>query len=60
MHRPFNIPSQKLSRPRLSGNEQSWEGGWIENRRRLGGGLDLLEVQSRLLDQPQKKNGSAL
>jgi len=26
----------------------------------LGGALDLLVVHSRLLDQPQKKNGSAL
>jgi len=32
----------------------------MENRPRLGGALDLLEVHSRLLDQPQKKNGSAL
>ena len=26
----------------------------------MGGALDLLEVHSKLLDQPQKKNGSAL
>jgi len=35
---------------------QSWEGGGIENKHRLGGALDLLEDQSRLLDQPQKMN----
>jgi len=28
----------------------------IENRHRLGGALDLLEVRPRLLDQPQKMN----
>src|SRR6218665_2223311 len=48
------------SRPRPSGKEQSREGGGIENRHCLGGALDLLEVHCRLLDQPQKKNGSAL
>ena len=44
--------------PRPSGKEQSWEGGGIENRHRLEGALDLLQVHSRLLDQPQIKNGS--
>ena len=52
--------TQRCSRPRPSRKEQSWDGGGIENRYRLGGALDLLEVHSRLLYQPQKKNGSAL
>jgi len=34
--------------------------GGIENRHRLGGTLDLLEVHSRFLDQTQKMNGSTL
>jgi len=55
------MPTQKRSRPcRPSGKEQSLEGGGIENRHRLEGALDLLEVHSRFLDQPQKMNGSAL
>ena len=29
---PFKIPTQRCSRPRPSGKEQSWEGGGIENR----------------------------
>src|SRR6218665_210791 len=57
---PFKIPAQRGSRPRPSGKEQSLEGGGIENRHRLEGALDLLEVHSRFLDQPQKMNGSAL
>src|SRR6218665_1246166 len=57
----FDSPTtQRRSRPRPSGKEQSLEGGGIENRQRLGGALDLLEVHSRFLDQPQKMNGSAL
>src|SRR6218665_3519 len=36
------------------------EGSGIENRHRLEGALDLLEVHSRFLDQPQKINRSAL
>jgi len=35
-------------------------GGGTENRHRLGGILDQLEGHSRFLNQPQKKNGSAL
>src|SRR6218665_2637564 len=58
--RPFKIPTQRRSRPRPSGKEQSLEGGGIENRHRLGGALDRLEVHSRFLGQPQKMNGSAL
>src|SRR6218665_254763 len=54
------IPTQRRSRPRPSGKEQSLECGGIENRHRLEGALDLLEVHSRFLDQPQKMNGSAL
>src|SRR6218665_2958487 len=42
------------------GKEQSLEGDGIENRHLLEGALDLLEVHSRFLDQPQKINGSAL
>ena len=33
---------------------------WKWEQAHLGGALDLLEVHSTLLDQPQKKNGSAL
>src|SRR6218665_2895777 len=58
--RPFKIPTQRRSRPRPSGREQSLEGGGIVNRRHLEGALDLLEVHSRFLDQPQKMNESAL
>src|SRR6218665_4139490 len=58
--RPFKIPTQRRSRPRPSGKEQSLEGGGIENRHRLEGAVDLLEVHSRFLDQPQEMNGSAL
>src|SRR6218665_3106355 len=58
--RPFKIPTQRRSRPRPSGKEQSLEGGGIENRHRLEGALDLLEVHSRFLDQPQKMNRFAL
>src|SRR6218665_948501 len=54
------IPTQRRSRPRPSGREQSLEGGGIENRHRLEGALDLLEVHSRFLDQPQKMNRFAL
>src|SRR6218665_788377 len=53
------MPIQRRSRPRQSGKEQSLEGGRIENRQRLEGALDLLEVHSRFLDQTQKMNGSA-
>ena len=56
----FKISNQRRSRPRPSGEEQSWGGGGIENRQRLRGALDQLERHSRLLDQPQTKNGSAL
>src|SRR6218665_1729598 len=58
--RPFKISTQRRSRPRPSSKEQSLEGGGIEYRNRLGGALDLLEVHSRILGQPQKMNGSAL
>src|SRR6218665_1920062 len=57
---PFKIPTQRRFRPRPSGKEQSLEGGGTENRHRLQGALNLLEVHSRFLDQPQKMNGSAL
>src|SRR6218665_1549459 len=60
IQRPFKIPTQRHSRPRPSGKEQSLESDGIENRHRLEGALDLLEVHSRFLDQPQKMNGSAL
>ena len=40
--------------------KQSLGGGGIENRHRLEGALDLLEVHSRCLDQPQKFAHSAL
>src|SRR6218665_4116372 len=51
-----------LSRPGPSGKDQTLEGGGIENRHRhrLEGALDLLEVHSRFLDQPQKMNSFAL
>src|SRR6218665_2827996 len=54
------MPTQRRSRPRPSGKEQSLEGGGIENRHRLEDALDLLEVHSRFLDQPQNMNVSAL
>ena len=57
---PCKIPTQRRSWPRPSGKEQSLEGGGIENRHRLEGTLDLLEVHSRFLDQPPKMNGPAL
>src|SRR6218665_1878191 len=41
---PFKIPTQRRSRLRLSGNEQSSEAGGIEDRHRLGGALNLREV----------------
>src|SRR6218665_1955861 len=60
----YSAPSRYLLRgapdTRPSGKEQSLEGGGIENRHRLEGALDLLEVHSRFLDQPQKMNRFAL
>src|SRR6218665_2937763 len=53
-------PHSDVLRPRLSGKEPYSESGGIENRHRLGVALHLRESRSRLLDQPQKKNGSAL
>jgi len=38
---PFKIPTQRRSRPRPRGKEQSWEGGGIENRHHLGGALEV-------------------
>ncbi len=38
---PFKIPTQRRSRLRPSGQEQTLEGGGIVNRRRLGGALDI-------------------
>ena len=57
---PFKIPTRRRPRPRPSGKEQSWEGGGIENKHHLVGALGLLEVHSRLLDQPPKRNLSAI
>src|SRR6218665_681988 len=57
---PFKIPTQRRSRPRPSGKEQSLEAGGTENRHHLEGALDLLEVHPKCLGQPQKMNRSAL
>src|SRR6218665_690154 len=57
---PFKIPTQRRSRPRPSGKEQSLEAGGIENRQHFGGALDLFQVHSWLFDQPQKINVSAM
>src|SRR6218665_4037219 len=60
----YSVPSRYLlrrrSRPRPSRKEQSLEGGGIGNWHRLGGALDLLEVYSGILGQPQKINRSQL
>ena len=56
---PLQDPYSEASRPWPSGKKQSSEAGEIENRHSLGA-LDLREAHYRLLDQPQKQNGSAL
>ena len=59
-HNLYSSHSRSLlrlrSQPRPSGKGQSRKGGGIENRLHLGGTLDILEVHSGLLDQPQEKN----
>src|SRR6218665_43602 len=57
----YSVPSRYLLRRRSgrrqSRKEQSLEGGGIGNWHRLGGALDLLEVYSAILGQPQKISG---
>ena len=61
----YSAPSRSLLRGardpgQVEKNSLEKVHGGIENRYCLGRALDLLEVHSKLLDQPQKKNGSAL
>jgi len=58
---PLQDPyTQRRPRLRPSGREQSSNAGETEHMYRLGGASDLREARSRLLDQPLKRNGSAL
>jgi len=57
---PLQHPYSEALRPRPSGKQQSSKAGETENRQHLGGASDLRETHSRLLDQLQKANGSAL
>src|SRR6218665_1659941 len=58
---PLQEPyTQRRPRLRPSGREQSSNAGETEHMYRLGGASDLREARSRLLDQPLKRNGSAL
>ena len=56
----FNITTQQHSRPRPSGKNVLQQLVKLSTGNRVGGVLDLREACSRLSDQPQKKNGSAL
>src|SRR6218665_2597565 len=56
--RLYSTPSRSILRGAPDSGQA--EKNSLENRHSLRGALDQLEGQSRLLDQPQKKNGSAL
>jgi len=56
----YITPTQRCSRLRPSGKEQSWEGGGIENKHHLGGALDQLEVHSILFGPTTEKDSPPL